>query len=124
MCATATTGTVAHMSDRPRLTILGAGFAGLETAFLLRMRLRDRAHLTVVSQQEAFTFRPNTIYVPFGADPSDLVVDLSKPFRRRSVDFVQGKVTGVDPDTHEVRLTDGNTVAYNKLVIATSANMR
>jgi NADH dehydrogenase FAD-containing subunit len=38
------------MTDRPRITILGAGFAGLETAFLLRMRLRDRAHLTLVSQ--------------------------------------------------------------------------
>jgi sulfide:quinone oxidoreductase len=112
------------MTDRPRITILGAGFAGLETAFLLRMRLRDRAHLTVVSHQEAFTFRPNTIYVPFGADPSDLVVDLSKPFRRRSVDFVGGKVTGVDPDAHEVRLADGNTVAYDKLVIATGADMR
>jgi len=112
------------MTDRPRITILGAGFAGLETAFLLRMRLRDRAHLTLVSQQEAFTFRPNTIYVPFGADPSDLVVDLSKPFDRRHVDFVQGTVVGVDPNVHEVQLANGHTVAYDKLVIATGADMR
>jgi NADH dehydrogenase FAD-containing subunit len=112
------------MSDRPRITILGAGFAGLETAFLLRMRLRDRADLTLVSEQEAFTFRPNTIYVPFGADPDDLVVDLAKPFHRRHVEFVQGSVTGVEPDAHEVRLDDGRTVAYDKLVIATGAAMR
>jgi sulfide:quinone oxidoreductase len=112
------------MTDGPRITILGAGFAGLETAFLLRMRLRDRAHLTLVSQQEEFTFRPNTIYVPFGADPSDLVVDLSKPFDRRHVDFVQGTVTGVDPNSHEVQLANGHTVAYDKLVIATGADMR
>ena len=78
------------MSDKTRITILGAGFAGLETAFLLRMRLRDRVDLTLVSEREAFTFRPNTIYVPFGADPDDLVVDLSKPFHRRDVEFVQG----------------------------------
>jgi sulfide:quinone oxidoreductase len=112
------------MTHRPRITILGAGFAGLETAFLLRMRLRDRADLTVVARREAFTFRPNTIYVPFGADPSDLVVDLAKPFNRRHVDFVRGTVTGVDPDAHEVQLDDGRTVGYDKLVIATGADMR
>jgi NADH dehydrogenase FAD-containing subunit len=112
------------MSERPHITILGAGFAGLETAFLLRMRLRDRADLTLVSEREAFTFRPNTIYVPFGADPSDLVVDLAKPFRRRRVEFVQGTVSGVDPDAHEVELADGRKVGYDKLVIATGANMR
>ena len=84
------------MSERTRITILGAGFAGLETAFLLRMRLRDP--LTLVSERERFTFRPNTIYVPFGADPDDLVVDLAKPFHRRHVEFVEGTVAGVDPD--------------------------
>jgi sulfide:quinone oxidoreductase len=112
------------MTERPRITILGAGFAGLETAFLLRMRLRDRADLTVVSERAAFTFRPNAIYVPFGADPDDLVVDLSKPFDRRHVEFVQGSVRGVDPNAHAVRLADGRTVEYDKLVIATGADMR
>jgi NADH dehydrogenase FAD-containing subunit len=112
------------MTNRQRITILGAGFAGLETAFLLRMRLRDEVDLTVVSQRQAFTFRPNTIYVPFGADPADLVVDLAKPFGRRQVDFVQGSVTAVDPLAHEVGLSDGRKVGYDKLVIATGADMR
>ena len=112
------------MTELPRITILGAGFAGLETAFLLRMRLRDRAHLTVVAERPAFTFRPNAIYVPFGADPSDLVTDLSKPFGRRHVAFEEGTVTGVDTRAHEVRLAGGGAVAYDKLVIATGAGMR
>jgi sulfide:quinone oxidoreductase len=112
------------MTTKPRITILGAGFAGLETAFLLRMRLRDRAGLTLVSERETFSFRPNTIYVPFGADPADLVVDLSKPFDRRHIDFIQGSITGVDPDSHEIQLADRRSVAYDKLVIATGASMR
>jgi NADH dehydrogenase FAD-containing subunit len=112
------------MTDRTRIVILGAGFAGLESAFLLRMRLRDEADLTVVSEREEFTFRPNTIYVPFGADPDDLVVDLEGPFRRRHVDFVQGSVRGVDPSAREVELDGGRRVGYDKLVIATGASMR
>jgi sulfide:quinone oxidoreductase len=112
------------VADRQHITILGAGFAGLEAAFLLRMRMRDRVRLTLVSEQEAFTFRPNTIYVPFGADPADLVVDLAKPFRRRDVEFVQGRVAGVDPRSYEVELSDGRRVGYDKLVIATGADMR
>jgi len=112
------------MTDRPRITILGSGFAGLETAFLLRMRLRDRVDLTVVSPQREFTFRPNAIYVPFGADPDDLRVDLAKPFERRDVTFVHGAATAVDADAHEVKLADGHSVGYDKLVIATGADMR
>jgi sulfide:quinone oxidoreductase len=112
------------MTDRQRIVILGAGFAGLEAAFLLRMRMRDAARLTVVSEQEAFTFRPNTIYVPFGADPSDLVVDLSKPFRRREITFLEDRVADVDPNTHQVALVGGRNVGYDKLVIATGASMR
>jgi NADH dehydrogenase FAD-containing subunit len=112
------------MTDRRRIVILGAGFAGLETAFLLRMRLRDRAELTVVSEREAFSFRPNTIYVPFGADPAELVVDLSKPFHRRNIAFVGDRVADVDPSSHQVVLAGGRTLDYDKLVVATGAAMR
>jgi sulfide:quinone oxidoreductase len=112
------------MTETQRIVVLGAGFAGLETAFLLRMRMRDAADLTVVSERDAFTFRPNTIYVPFGADPDDLVVDLAKPFHRRHVRFVPGRIAAVDPDAHEVTLEDGGNVDYDKLVIATGADMR
>src|SRR5919108_5979745 len=43
---------------------------------------------------------------------------------RRNVHFVQGRVTGVDPQAHEVGLADGRKVGYDKLVIATGAGMR
>jgi len=77
------------VSDHPRVTILGAGFAGMETAFLLRMRLRDHVAADPLSPSaRSSRFRPNTTFVPFGADPDDLVVHLSTPFRRHHVDLV------------------------------------
>jgi NADH dehydrogenase FAD-containing subunit len=116
--------TLSVMTERQRIVILGAGFAGLETAFLLRMRMRDKADVTCVSDRPAFTFRPNTIYVPFGADPADLLVDLSKPFHRRHITHLTDRVTGVGPDAHEVALAGGAKLHYDKLVIATGAAMR
>jgi NADH dehydrogenase FAD-containing subunit len=112
------------MAARQHITILGAGFAGLEAAFLLRMRMRDEADLTLVSPRAEFTFRPNAIYVPFGADPAALSFDLDRAFRRRAIDFIAGSVTAVDPQAHEVALSNGRTLPYDKLVIATGADMR
>jgi NADH dehydrogenase FAD-containing subunit len=115
--------TLKAMTDTQRILILGGGFAGLETAFLLRMRMRDAANLTVVSERESFTFRPNSIYVPFGADPNDLVTELSKAFHRRHITFVGDRAASVEPDAHEVTLAGGRKLGYDKLVIATGADM-
>lgn len=112
------------MTEKQRITILGAGFAGLETAFLLRAQLGEQAAITVVAERDAFTFRPNSIYVPFGADPDRLVVPLAKAFRRRQVDFVAGRVAGVDASAREVVLDDDRRIGWDRLVIATGAAMR
>ncbi|MGE0026065.1 MAG: NAD(P)/FAD-dependent oxidoreductase [Thermoleophilia bacterium] len=112
------------MTATPRVVVAGAGFAGLEAAFLLRMRLGGRVHIDLVSESPRFVFRPNSIYVPFGADPEDLVVDLEKPLRRRRIPFVQGRVQAVDTDARTVELDDGRRLPFDHLVIATGAAMR
>lgn len=66
--------------------MLGGGFSGLETLFLLRLCLRDRVRLTLISDEETFLFRPNTICIPFSADPQDFHVDLQEPVSRRDIE--------------------------------------
>lgn len=124
MPAAAARGILGDMTEKRHITVLGAGFAGLETAFLLRAQLGERAAITVVAERDDFTFRPNSIYVPFGADPDRLVVPLAKAFRRRDVAFVAGTVAGVDASAQEVVLGDDRRVGYDRLVIATGAGMR
>ena len=111
------------MPAKPRVLIAGGGFAALETAFLLRMRMHDQVDLALVSDGDSFVFRPNTIYVPFGADPDSLLVGLHKPLERRNIDHTLGRVVGVDPAAHEVVLADDTKLGYDKLVIATGAEM-
>jgi sulfide:quinone oxidoreductase len=109
------------MHAKPQVLVLGGGFAALEAAFLLRMRLHDEVDLRLVSDREHFTFRPNSIYVPFGADPASLLVDLHKPLRRRRIDFENGSVAEVDADRRLVSLADGQRFRYDKLIVATGA---
>ncbi|HEU4973671.1 MAG TPA: FAD-dependent oxidoreductase [Baekduia sp.] len=110
------------MPATPQVLVLGGGFAALESAFLLRMRLHDAVGIRLVSDRDNFVFRPNSIYVPFGMDPSSLLVGLHRPLRRRHIDFVRGRATEVDPGTRMVTLADGQRLRYDKLVVATGAD--
>jgi len=112
------------MSATPRVVVAGGGFAGLEAAFLLRMRLGERVRIALISEAERFVFRPNSIYIPFGADPDSLVVKLAKPLRRRRINFHEGRVREVDPHARTVAMEDGTRLPYDHLVIATGATMR
>jgi sulfide:quinone oxidoreductase len=109
--------------SRPNILVLGGGFGGLEAAFYLRMRLEERADITLVSDRDYFLFKPNTIYIPFGLDPEKLKVGLGRPTRRKKIVFIKDRVREVDPDAKKVSTEHGD-LSYDFLVVATGADMR
>lgn len=111
------------MKATPRVVVVGGGFAGLETLFYLRHTLGDRVNLTLLSDQDYFLFKPNTIYIPFGADPEQLKVDLNRPTHRKQIDFKVAQAQGIDRDAKKVVTSTGD-IAYDYLVVATGAAMR
>jgi NADH dehydrogenase FAD-containing subunit len=111
--------------NQTRVVVLGSGFAGLETAFLLRSKLdSDRVQLTVVSERDDFLFKPNTIYLPFGAAEAPLHIPLAKPMARHGIKHRIDHVEGIDVDRGVVHTSRGLPVHYDRLVIATGADMR
>jgi sulfide:quinone oxidoreductase len=111
------------MASAPvNIVIAGGGFAGLESAFLLRSKLGRRAALTLVSDRDEFLFKPNTIYLPFGGKLEPLLIPLSRPAARRDIDLVRGTVHGVDTDARRL-LVDRRELAYDYLLLATGAGM-
>jgi hypothetical protein len=111
------------MSARARVVVAGAGFAGLETAYLLKMRLDDDVDVDVVAPDEHFVFRPNTIYLPFGGEVDALLVDLEKPLRKKHIGHHLTSAREIDTDRKLVEYEDGSRLPYDFLVVATGAAM-
>jgi hypothetical protein len=111
------------MQAKPKVVVLGGGFGGLESAFYLRYKLGEKVDLTVVSDRDHFLFKPNTIYIPFGAAPEQWHLPLEKPMRRKHMTFIQAQVQAIDPECQTVQVA-GAPLAYDYLVVATGADMR
>ena len=111
-------------TGKPRVVVLGAGFAGLESAFYIRKQVRDRADITVVSPEDEFLFKPNTIYIPFGTEPESLVFPLDRPMRKKNISLIKARAEKIDPEKKLVTLEGGRDIGYDYLVVATGAAMR
>jgi len=72
-----------------RITILGAGFAGLELSTLLSQALGDKVQVTLIEHGDAFVFGHSKLDVMFGRttldadDPKDFHRDRQRDCRSR-----------------------------------------
>jgi sulfide:quinone oxidoreductase len=111
------------MGTQPRVAIIGAGFAGLETVYCLRHLLGDAVELSLVSNDKNFVFRPDTIFIPFGADPKRFVVPLARTLEGTGAQVVFDRARAIDRENRKVMLRAGE-VPYDFLVVATGAGVR
>jgi NADH:ubiquinone reductase (H+-translocating) len=103
-----------------RVVIVGAGFGGLETAFRLA---GAPVEITVVDRRNHHLFQPLLYQV---ATASLATSEIAWPIRhllrdRRDATTLFATVSGVDAAAKQVLLDDGDTVAYDTLVLATGA---
>ncbi|WP_433064627.1 NAD(P)/FAD-dependent oxidoreductase [Dactylosporangium sp. CS-033363] len=106
---------------RPRIVIVGAGFAGYQAARTLLRRSRGAAEVVVVNPTDYFLYLPLLPEVAGGAlDPRDVSVPLQDTLP--GVRLVLGEVDRVDPHARMVSYTgpEGNTgnLGYHRLVLA------
>lgn len=109
--------------SKKRVVIVGGSFGGINTAYALRRKLRERVEITVISRDAEFTFVPSLPWVILGwRDPGRLHVPLAGPLARRGIRFVHGEVLELHPDRAEVR-TAGESFPYDYLVVASGAEL-
>jgi NADH dehydrogenase len=107
--------------SRPRILIVGAGFAGYQTARTLARLTRHRADITLLNPTDYFLYLPLLPQVATGIlEPRRVAVSL--PGTLRHVRLVLGEADGVDLDARTVHYTDaegnGGTLGYDRLVLA------
>jgi len=104
-----------------RVVILGGGTGGTLAANRLRRELGDDAEIVVVDQDDRHVYQPGLLFVPFGlADPSEIVRARSAQLHD-GIEFRLAEVDRVDTAADEVRLTGGDVLQYDVLIVATGA---
>ena len=107
-----------------RIVVLGGGTGGTLIANRLR-RLLDpgSAEIVVVDADDEHVYQPGLLFVPFGlADPSGLIRPRHRQLRP-GITFRHAAVEWVDLEQDAVWLTDGTSLGYDVLVIATGARL-
>jgi sulfide:quinone oxidoreductase len=106
--------------SKKHVVILGAGFAGLELAARLSDSLADDVLVTLIDQNEAFSFGYSKLDVLFGRKA---VADVLLPYDRLSkeaVEFRRERVISIEPETRRVT-TDERSYDADILVVALGA---
>jgi NADH dehydrogenase FAD-containing subunit len=93
--------TVQEISQSTRILVIGAGYAGL----LFTMRLagkvaRQHVQIALVNESDTFTERPRLHQ--FATNQVVQWRSLPQMLRRTHVQFIQGRVTSIDPAHHEI----------------------
>jgi NADH:ubiquinone reductase (H+-translocating) len=107
---------------RPHVVILGGGFGGLAAALALK---HAPVHVTLIDRNNHQVFQPLLYQVATsGLEMSDVGFALRTVLRRHAnVDVLMAEVESIDPSSRTVDLTDGNTLTYDYLVVATGARV-
>ena len=103
-----------------RILVIGAGYAGLLFTTRLASKVaRQHVHIALVNESDTFTERPRLHQ--FAANRVVQWRSLPQMLRRTNVQFIQGRVTSIDPAHHEIVVVDQqqtHQLEYDYLVYA------
>lgn len=101
--------------SRPRIVIVGAGFAGLTAA----RHLGRRHAVTVVDRSPSFEWLPNIHELLSGVkQPSDLRLPLRRLVTRAGHRFVRAEVRHIDGRAGQLTTADGRVLAFDACIVA------
>jgi len=114
--------TIKHIPEngKPRVVIIGAGFAGLKLA---RQLANTKYQVVLIDRNNYHQFQPLFYQVATsGLEPSAVAFPLRKVFqKRKNVHFRMADLLEVNPNVHEIHTSLGK-LSYDYLVLATGVD--
>lgn len=106
------------------VVVLGAGLGGVIMAYEMKDQLGKSDRVTVISKGSRYSFVPSNPWVAVGwRDREEIEVDLTDVMGRRDIALLTQGAARVHPAENRVELTDGTSVDYDYLVIATGPDL-
>src|SRR6201993_572777 len=105
---------------RPRVVIVGGGFAGLHAATSLGKLPVD---VTLIDRRNHHTFQPLLYQVALAVlSPADIAQPIRSILRKQAnTDVLMEEVVSIDAGAHQLGLASGPRFSYDYLVLATGA---
>ena len=110
-------------SQKPRVVIAGGGIAGLEGMLAIRDHAGERVEITLLSPDPDFVYKPLIVEEPFSSQPAEQH-ELTPIAEQFDAQFIQKGLAEVRPEQHEVKLADGSSLDYDKLLLCVGARPR
>lgn len=111
-----------NRSGKPRVVIVGGGFAGIQAAKHLA---GEPVEVTLVDRRNHHTFQPLLYQVALAAlSPGDIAQPIRALFRKKAnIDVLMDEVVGIDTAAKFVRLKSSAHFDYDYLILATGATI-
>jgi NADH dehydrogenase len=105
---------------RPRVVIVGAGFAGINAAQVLGKLPVD---VTIVDRKNHHTFQPLLYQVALAVlSPGDIAQPIRSILSKfRNTEVIMDEVTAIDTHARRVTLSSGAVMLYDYLILATGS---
>ncbi len=106
------------------VVILGAGTGGMPAGYEMKAALGKNHEVTVINEREYFQFVPSNPWVAVGwRDRKAITFDIRKYLEKKGINFIAKRVDKIDAASSRLTLSDGQTVDYDYLVIATGPRL-
>jgi NADH dehydrogenase len=112
--------TLETTGNRPRVVVVGAGFAGLYTVRGLK---KSGYQVTLIDKNLYSTFQPLLYQVATGGlNPGDVSYAVGGFARQHRARYARGELVAIDAHKRQISLADGRQLDYDYLVLATGVS--
>ena len=108
-----------------RIVVLGGGTGGTMMANRLQRRFGDDgATISVVDKDDRHVYQPGLVFLPFGLTDAHEIVRQRRRQLKRGINFYESEIEHVDVAEDVVTLSDGTTLPYDVLIVATGVELQ